>query len=398
MSEYKDIYTADHFLDGNEEVTKNNLIRLYYGYFNDACTSRSIAYSYCKSLDNYKSVAPRIWELYKKFERNLLLIYDKSKKFDNEWEMNEEKLCFYLKYWTYDQLISKKVTNTEYANFLDLWDMRKKQICPTCKCEFKVRNLYNLIQLKKAYDYYLFLDAYNKTAKINDQISDKNYCKYIEDSKVVYSSFEYKCERDRTEYCKEFKENKLPRIDEEDYDSISCQSDLRHEPISERGSRTDDDAVPRAQARTVDGLTGPEAPRDNIVLPPSRENEDTSEKSHPGYALPPEMKDHIGAHDLPNTFPGAREHLFNPDSGSNSVENGNPMRTIASASLVGIPSIVFLLYKFTPFRALVDPHIRKTKKMLMNPVNDNNEFQSHDYNFNETNMDFNRYNIAYESR
>ncbi|SCA59775.1 VIR protein [Plasmodium vivax] len=312
--------------------------------------------------------------------------------------MNEEKLCFYLKYWTYDQLISKKVTNTEYANFLDLWDMRKKQICPTCKCEFKVRNLYNLIQLKKAYDYYLFLDAYNKTAKINDQISDKNYCKYIEDSKVVYSSFEYKCERDRTEYCKEFKENKLPLIDEKDTDSFSCKIDLTPEPQLESGSRTDDNAVQREQARTDDGLPGPEARKDNVAASPSRESEDTRERLTQDSVLPPEMKDNIAGQDLSNRFHEGGGNMLIPDLGTNSAETGSPMRTIASASLVGIPSIVFLLYKFTPFRALVDPHIRKTKKMLMNPVNDNNEFQSHDYNFNETNMDFNRYNIAYESR
>ncbi|KMZ96359.1 hypothetical protein PVNG_06229, partial [Plasmodium vivax North Korean] len=317
----------------HDEARANYLFSLYYGYFDDDCNNHPIYYSYCKPLENYKSVAPRIWELYKKFERNLLLIYDKSKKFDNKWEMNEEKLCFYLKYWTYDQLISKKVTNTEYANFLDLWDMRKKQICPTCKCEFKVRNLYHLIQLKKAYDYYLFLDAYNKTAKINDQISDKNYCKYIEDSKVVYSSFEYKCERDRTEYCKEFKENKLPLIDEKDTDSFSCKIDLTPEPQLESGSRTDDNAVQREQARTDDGLPGPEARKDNVAASPSRESEDTRERLTQDSVLPPEMKDNIAGQDLSNRFHEGGGNMLIPDLGTNSAETGSPMRTIASASL-----------------------------------------------------------------
>ncbi|KMZ96057.1 hypothetical protein PVNG_05946 [Plasmodium vivax North Korean] len=68
------------------------------------------------------------------------------------------------------------------------------------------------LKLKKTYDYSLFLKAYKKTAKINYQISNKNYCKYISEAKDIYSSFEQTCKNDYDAYCKEFKEYFLPHI------------------------------------------------------------------------------------------------------------------------------------------------------------------------------------------
>ncbi|KMZ96056.1 hypothetical protein PVNG_05945 [Plasmodium vivax North Korean] len=55
---------------------------------------------------------------------------------------------------------------------------------------------------------------------------------------------------------------------------------------------------------------------------------------------------------------------------------------------------VYFLYKnqFSPIRTWLDPRIRKTKSNLKNSVQGSDEAQQHDYNFDTTNMDFNRYN------
>lgn len=78
-----------------------------------------------------------------------------------------------------------------------------------------------------------------------------------------------------------------------------------------------------------------------------------------------------------------------------SSDEGRSKGTVISASCVGLTGFLFLLYKFTPLRSILDPRIRNTKKNLMNEVQRSNELQSLDYNFDPTTMDVNRYNIGY---
>ncbi|SCA83770.1 Plasmodium vivax Vir protein, putative [Plasmodium vivax] len=83
-----------------------------------------------------------------------------------------------------------------------------------------------------------------------------------------------------------------------------------------------------------------------------------------------------------------------PDSTNHASSNG----TIISASCVGLTGFLFLLYKFTPLRSMLDPRIRKSKKMLKDGVQGSNELQSHDYDFYPPVVDTNKYNISYQSR
>ncbi|KMZ95057.1 hypothetical protein PVMG_05584 [Plasmodium vivax Mauritania I] len=63
-----------------------------------------------------------------------------------------------------------------------------------------------------------------------------------------------------------------------------------------------------------------------------------------------------------------------------------------------IIQLLILQMRFTPLRSMLDPRIRNTKKNLINRVQGSKELQSQNFDFDPTDMDFNRYSIGYQSR
>ncbi|GAB69441.1 hypothetical protein PCYB_001890 [Plasmodium cynomolgi strain B] len=132
--------------------------------------------------------------------------------------MNQEKLCSYLKYWIYDQLVSEKVTDKNFSIFFNLWNERKNK-CPSCDCEFNITRFTEAKQLKKVYDYSLFLKVYKNIAKINKHISKMYYCNYIEKAKVLrFLLLEFTCKENEQnkEFCDEFNKYVRHYINDED--------------------------------------------------------------------------------------------------------------------------------------------------------------------------------------
>ncbi|VUZ99816.1 PIR protein, partial [Plasmodium vivax] len=230
------IYTVSDFAPQNilqiSNLDKTNIIRLYKAFFEEKCNIHYDFYSKCVSDGSEKTLPPNLSELYKKFERNIKLIQDQPEYFSN-WEKDKEKLCFYLKYWIYDQLISKNITDDAFSKFINLWNEQKEEKCPSCECEFKIKSFSLVKHLKKAYDYFLFLNAYNDTKTISTHIADKNYCKYIDGSKTVYSLYPLICKGGITENCKEFEKYILPYMKNDDENSILCESESTYEPDEE---------------------------------------------------------------------------------------------------------------------------------------------------------------------
>ncbi|KMZ76642.1 hypothetical protein PVIIG_06269 [Plasmodium vivax India VII] len=238
MARDNEIYNLKNFLNGNNELILSNLNRFYQSYFDYDCDNKTFSNYYCSRDTNLVTLPPRLWELYRKFERNLTLMWDDKKEVYDDWETDKKKLCFYLKYWIYDRLISEQITDDHFSKFFKLWNDRKITKCSNCDCEFKIKSFSEVKQLKKTYDYSLFLREYKKTSKINKQISNKNYCKYISEAKVVYSFFEQNCKKNSKEYCKEFKEYLLPYINDEvsgTYEDIEGDEDTEEEEGTEKG-------------------------------------------------------------------------------------------------------------------------------------------------------------------
>ncbi|KMZ77157.1 hypothetical protein PVIIG_05633 [Plasmodium vivax India VII] len=449
MAGDEETYKLNDFIVGNNKLNKSNLNRFYKSYFETACENREIFNDYCPQVANLDTLPPHLWELYRKFERNLKLIWYDGRTVYDSWETDKNALCSYLKYWIYDQLISKDVSQDNFLQFFNLWNARKNEKCPKCKCEFNITSFSEVKELKKTYDYSLFLKAYKRTAKINNKIHYMNYCKYIEDAKAIYSLLGDTCKKKKknAEYCKEFEEYVLPYInyeesetyedvekDEiteveedteegEDLSGISCNTDLRYDLDAE-------DSVKLKEAlRKIDSLREKKQlnDADETGAQGDIDQEAEAREGDRQHLLPLQKEGSVAHGVLSNGLPQGGDGMINQNLVTNSPENGSPTKTIASASLlirhlfliiniryhlfnfITVYSFlititmfinVYFLYKnqFSPIRTWLDPRIRKTKSDLKNSVQGSNELQSHDYNFDTTNIDFNRFNVGYQSR
>ncbi|CAI7718695.1 Plasmodium vivax Vir protein, putative [Plasmodium vivax] len=398
MKTDKNTYTLKNFLPKayieNNELNETVLNKLYQSYFESDCVYRFESFDTCYPDEREETLPQNLRELYKKFERNIILLCDKSKKFSVEWEKNEDKLCFYLKYWIYDQLISNNVSDAHFSQFFKIWNENKGKNYLDCGCKFNITHFLNVKLLKKIYDYFLFLEAYEKTAKINEKVSNMNYCKYIEDAKAVYTTYPSICETSNTETCQEFKKYISPYMKKDDDTSILCMTDSKYNPDQEDSEKLKEALLKIESRKIKEQINDP----DETEAQGDTDQEAEARKGYRQHLLPLQKEGSVAHGVLSNGLPQGGDGMINQNLVTNSPENGSPTKTIASASLVGVPSIIFLLYKFSPIRTWLDPRIRKTKSELMNSAQGSNELQSHDYNFDTTNMDFNRFNVGYQSR
>ncbi|SCA60250.1 Plasmodium vivax Vir protein, putative [Plasmodium vivax] len=417
MAGKNNIYNLNNFLEGNDKLRLSYLNTFYQSYFNISCEDRTYSNYYCSPDTNFETLPSHLWQIYRKFERNLKIIRDDREIYDFFGETYKKKLCFYLKYWIYDRLISEQITDDHFSKFFKLWNDRKITKCSNCDCEFKIKSFSEVKQLKKTYDYSLFLREYKRNSKINKHVSNKNYCTYISEAKAMYSLLQESCKNDSNEYCNEFNEYVLPYINgevsgtyededteveegaevEEDTDegedlsSFLCNTELAYVPEPEEQQEAEELLKKLAERKAKEQ-------RDRAQLEKAEEDDAPRVQSQQEAVLPHRLGDRASGHVLPETPPVPDSFMISTGLNTGSDGNGSSMKTITSASLVGVPSIIFLLYKFSPVRTWLDPRIRKTKSDLRNSIQGSNELQSHDYNFHTTNMDFSRINVGYQSR
>ncbi|SCA60114.1 Plasmodium vivax Vir protein, putative [Plasmodium vivax] len=410
---YKNTYTLNDFLKEDDKLRFSKYNTLYQSYFEDKCNNYAYHYSYCPPNENYNPLTGTILELYKKFERNIKLIWDEEKEVYKSVEQNKEELCFYLKYWLYDQIIDKKI-DSDLSQFWELWKRRKTEICQKCTCEFEVEKLSEIKVLKTIYDYILFRDTYDNKKKINDAISKKKFCPYIDDARILYSLKKSTCTEENGAFCNEIKKYIIPHLKIDDDFIITCHPDNESDTYPHNGhvlgdvsygtQKEDRDnrlvtlaglQLDLGAETTIGGLRPVEGERAS-----AREEGRVVGGENEGMKDNERDRERRGSPDNDLSRKSYEGDIGEADSHSipDSTENGNSNGTIISASGVGLTGFLFLLYKFTPIRTWIDPRIRKTKKELRNGINESNELQSHDYNFHYADMDINRYNIAYQSR
>ncbi|GAB69855.1 hypothetical protein PCYB_006040, partial [Plasmodium cynomolgi strain B] len=169
------------------EGEENILISLFKDDSDLACSYDGI-YN-CELLEKDVFEESNILERYRtKLKSNLKLIID---------EVNEEGEEHVLG--------NNKVLCKKFSEFFDLLNDIIRKRLPDC--EFKIKNLCDLIFLKRAYDSYFFSDVCEYPEKKKAQIPNSSYCKYINDSNIIYSSYFDICEHeDSNEVCKEFNE------------------------------------------------------------------------------------------------------------------------------------------------------------------------------------------------
>ncbi|KMZ83407.1 hypothetical protein PVBG_06049 [Plasmodium vivax Brazil I] len=225
MSSVAKIYTLDEFEEKNNiEFSETHSNVLYKAYFDIDCHRNSFHNDHCEPDISYDHINKQHIELYKKFERNLKLINYNTENYKS-YEENKDKLCFYLKYWFYDQLIVNKFTDAEIAQFLELWNKRKEQKCDNCQCEFNVKKLDEIKILKNVYDYFLFLQAYKDTSGISSKISKKSYCNYVALGNTKRTIYEDSCKLKKIPFCEEFKKYIQKYVKLNENSSILCDED-----------------------------------------------------------------------------------------------------------------------------------------------------------------------------
>ncbi|KNA01563.1 hypothetical protein PVNG_05009 [Plasmodium vivax North Korean] len=242
MAGDEETYKLNDFI--NDKLNQSNLNTFYQSYFETECDDSKISNSYCYQDINFGTLPTALSELYRKFERNLILIWDDEENVYENWETDKKKICSYLKYWIYDQLISKNVSQADFSQIFKLWNERKSGKCSNCEYEFNIKHFSQVKMLKKAYDYSLFLKAYKKTAKINKQIYNMNYCRYVEDAKAIYTLLGDTCEKSTAENCKEFNKYVLPYVKYKDsgrYKFVEENEDTEVDEDAEKGE--DDSAI-----------------------------------------------------------------------------------------------------------------------------------------------------------
>ncbi|GAB69655.1 hypothetical protein PCYB_004040 [Plasmodium cynomolgi strain B] len=133
-------------------------------------------------------------------------------------------LCIYLKYWLYDQLIERQVNQDDFTSFFNHWNKQKNEKCSDCECEFPIKEFSEIIQIKSIYDVFLFWDSYNDKNKMNKVISNMEYCKYIDESKILYDLYKVMCKSDNNSLlCKEFNNYIIPHLKIDDNFNIICK-------------------------------------------------------------------------------------------------------------------------------------------------------------------------------
>ncbi|KMZ87787.1 hypothetical protein PVBG_05039 [Plasmodium vivax Brazil I] len=220
-------YTFSDLKENNEDLNISNINKLYVAFFDDDCYGPVAGYLHCSSDNSYESIPPSLFDLYKKFERNITSISNESIDAYKHIEKNKSKLCIYLKYWLYDQLIKRQVNQDDFTKFFNLWNERKKEKCSLCECEFPIQKISEIKQIKKIHDAFLFWDSYNDKAKMKNVISNMEYCKYIDDSKILYYSYQMKCENGNNSLlCKEFNNYIIPHLKIFENFDIICKKEV----------------------------------------------------------------------------------------------------------------------------------------------------------------------------
>ncbi|SCA83665.1 VIR protein [Plasmodium vivax] len=364
------------------------------------------------------NVYENICELCRKLLRNLeVMQYIKNDEFYTCGS------CKLLNYWLYDEV--KKILSSHSENkYKEIitslhaeWSKHKFyrpqlsggfkiiEVKPQCKPDNTVPNLTDIEDKKRIHEHCLNYYIISKSS-ISDEC--QKYKDNIQSQSLKYEKFESlfpKDESNCTTYynkCKSYNPKNIVT-------QSNCPQEIALPEASEEVAASPQQSSLEEGGGVDEGELGEEAVAGVGRLSGIKEGEvgdvggDREEGKIKGDVLetsPAITTLRIGStnQDLSSGVYGADTDGSNVQSINDSSDNVKSNGTIISASSVGTIGFLFLLYKFTPLRSVLDPRIRKTKSNLKNGVQGSNELQSQEYNFDPTDMDFNRYNIGYQSK
>ncbi|SBT02947.1 PIR Superfamily Protein, partial [Plasmodium ovale curtisi] len=184
--------------------------------------------NFCVNISFSELDDPDVISLQKKLLRNLGILQKPEEFFVGDITKSKDKLCVYLKYWLYEQLIVNDFSNFEINLLFDFLEkhkngcMKDKSLEKTCN--FYKLSLKDIHEIKNLYDYIEFLN--NKDIKIYDEISkDHEWVSYFKKGLDLYKISKIRCSSDKhNNYCYEF--NEFEKIYKEKSPYFSCKEKL----------------------------------------------------------------------------------------------------------------------------------------------------------------------------
>ncbi|SBT58314.1 PIR Superfamily Protein [Plasmodium ovale wallikeri] len=340
-------YTLDKFAEQDSEFKNATLYKMYNRFLNTCNNYDGVTYGYeyCP-LEQYEGISSLSLKMFiSKVLTNLIrMSYNKMISFVGI-NFDEEQVCTNFKYWFLDYILYREYNDTDIKILFQKLDENKEKFVES-NCEFYTMKLNEIKIMKKVYDYYAFYHAYNREhEKIIEGISKSKYCEYIK-SGILYSDY-YNSTCTKSHYsdkslCKEFNNYIKNHImfEENTLSSIKC--------VGDQSFLFEDEQLEY------------KFPEDKQLLVDEDTEVDSQTTEDPGLT-------------------------------------GSSMATVLPVSFVGTFSVLFLLYKFTPFRSFLYPQIQKMNNLWKNEDQETEELLINNYETEYFDSENKEYNITYHS-
>ncbi|SBT54568.1 PIR Superfamily Protein [Plasmodium ovale wallikeri] len=339
------------------EIYKSN--ENFVKLFNDldkVCTEEDYVGYPCQSFEYMNVNEPFKSELQKIF--NILERHNADDNiYLNEIDLENHKSCVYYKYWFYHKILNHNSEEIDFDKLKEIWStntMAIYGIFSPKRCKFHANTMEDVKILKVLYDHIFFSNRTEDKYNLIKKIQKCEFCKHLDNYlKQVFKNKSITCASvSSLAFCVEYNGNLKEIIDLNEMSSLSCESDT------------------------------------NVLQCPSYSK---FQQSHTGEILSgtggEESLPVIQADATPQGLPQ------NPEERNLSVQN-----IIGGVSVLGISSILFLLYKYTSFGHLVRSRTRWIKDTWRTPQEIDNEIllldDSETYHINSDNP---QYNIAYNT-
>ncbi|SBT73171.1 PIR protein [Plasmodium ovale] len=333
----------------SEDDTFNTvtLYKLYDTFVNTCSGNDDLVYADDDCfLEQYQAILnPSLKIFISKLVNNLKRIGNEEKMILLQIDNNENQICTYFKYWFLDQILDKDFNDDDIKKLFEKLDEKKDNFVKA-NCEFYPMKLCDIMIMKKIYNYYAFYHAYNgEQEKIIKEISKSKYCENIKNGIIYSDYYDSTCSRspyNNKSICKEFNNYIKNHIKFEKYKLSSIKCAAGQSPLIE----------------------------DN---------------------------------QLEYKFPEDKQLLVDEDTEVNSQTTEDPgltgssMATVLPVSFVGTFSVLFLLYKFTPFRSFLHPQIQRMNNLWKNEDQETEELLINNYETEDFDSENKEYNITYHS-
>ncbi|SBT74207.1 PIR protein [Plasmodium ovale] len=347
MSETESTFTLDKFAEHDGEFKKATLYKVCNKILNSCSVGDNEIFDDDNCfLEQYEGILnPFLKAFISKLVNNLKRIGNKDKIILLQVDNTKNQVCTYFKYWFLDYILYREFKDNDIEILFQKLGEKNEHFVES-DCELYPMKLNEIKIIKKIYDYYAFYHAYNgEHEKINEKISNSPYCENLK-SGILYSDY-YRTTCTQSHYsdkslCKEFNKyiKNLIQFEENTLSSIKC--------VRDKGS-----LIPDEQLEYVFS-------EDKKLL-----GDEDSE-----------------VHSQTTEDPGLTE---------------SSMATVLPVSFVGTFSVLFLLYKFTPFRSFLNPQIQRMKSLWKSEDQETKELLINNYETEDYDSENKEYNITYHS-